>query len=214
MKVSQRRRSRPDEFTHELVRCDLMLPCSDVQNTRLGLELGSDQLPVSQVRGRANLWTQGPAQQQIDVRTIEELFGHNDSQWDASATPSRAGRSRGSFRDAREELSILDSKRGMNVGIFLKQFKRPEALNVCPQSHEQPESSERCHLPQTWQQQVGQRGGRQQDDNRHRVHSECYQTHTCRYEAEPHLRQVTLTNTGSFSVGQHQVLQLCGTRTT
>ncbi|XP_008287003.1 FH2 domain-containing protein 1-like [Stegastes partitus] len=81
-------------------------------------------IPEEQVRGRANLWTQGPAQQQIDVRTIEELFGHNDSQWDASATPSRAGRSRGSFRDAREELSILDSKRGMNVGIFLKQFKR------------------------------------------------------------------------------------------
>uniref|UniRef100_A0A3Q1EQ68 FH2 domain containing 1 n=1 Tax=Acanthochromis polyacanthus TaxID=80966 RepID=A0A3Q1EQ68_9TELE len=83
-------------------------------------------IPEEQVRGRANLWTQGPVQQryQIDVRTIEELFGQNDGQSDASATPTRGGRGRGSFRDAKEELSILDSKRGMNVGIFLKQFRR------------------------------------------------------------------------------------------
>ncbi|XP_035799162.1 FH2 domain-containing protein 1-like [Amphiprion ocellaris] len=83
-------------------------------------------IPEEQVRGRANLWTQGPVQQryQIDVGTIEELFSQNDGKSDASAMPTRGGRGRGSFRDAKEELSILDSKRGMNIGIFLKQFRR------------------------------------------------------------------------------------------
>lgn len=83
-------------------------------------------IPEDQVKGRANLWTQGPVQQQyqIDVQTIEELFGQNDCQSNAQATPTRGGRSRSSFRDTKEEVSILDSKRGMNIGIFLKQFKR------------------------------------------------------------------------------------------
>ncbi|XP_040887510.1 FH2 domain-containing protein 1-like isoform X2 [Toxotes jaculatrix] len=85
-------------------------------------------IPEEQVKGRANLWTQGRVQQQyqIDVQTIEELFGQSDGQSNAKATPTptRGGRSRSSFRESKEEVSILDSKRGMNIGIFLKQFKR------------------------------------------------------------------------------------------
>lgn len=83
-------------------------------------------IPEDQVKGRANLWTQGRVQQQyeIDVRTIEELFGQNDCHSKAKSTPTRGGKSRSSFRETKEEVSILDSKRGMNVGIFLKQFKR------------------------------------------------------------------------------------------
>ncbi|XP_038586849.1 FH2 domain-containing protein 1-like [Micropterus salmoides] len=83
-------------------------------------------IPEDQVKGRANLWTQGRVQQQyqIDVQTIEELFGQNDCQSNAKATPTRGGKTRSSFREAKDEVSILDSKRGMNIGIFLKQFKR------------------------------------------------------------------------------------------
>ncbi|XP_039996617.1 LOW QUALITY PROTEIN: FH2 domain-containing protein 1-like [Xiphias gladius] len=83
-------------------------------------------IPEEQVKGRANLWTQGQVQQeyQIDVQTIEELFGQNDCQSNAKGPPTRGGRIRSSFRETKEEVSILDSKRGMNVGIFLKQFKR------------------------------------------------------------------------------------------
>ncbi|XP_022616854.1 FH2 domain-containing protein 1-like, partial [Seriola dumerili] len=83
-------------------------------------------IPEEQVKGRPNLWTQSPVQQQyqIDVHTIEELFGQNDCQSKDKATPTRGGRNRSSFRETKEEISILDSKRGMNVGIFLKQFKR------------------------------------------------------------------------------------------
>nr|XP_020442336.1 LOW QUALITY PROTEIN: FH2 domain-containing protein 1-like [Monopterus albus] len=81
-------------------------------------------IPEEQVKGRDNVWTQGQAQQhyQIDVQTVEELFGQNDSQSDS--TPTRGGKLRSSFRETREEVSILDTKRGMNIGIFLKQFKR------------------------------------------------------------------------------------------
>ncbi|KAM9335895.1 uncharacterized protein ABDE67_020890 [Symphorus nematophorus] len=83
-------------------------------------------IPEDQVKGRANLWTQGRVQQQyqIDVRTIEELFGQNDTQSDAKTAPSRGRKTRSSFRETKDEVSILDSKRGMNIGIFLKQFKR------------------------------------------------------------------------------------------
>ncbi|XP_070710477.1 FH2 domain-containing protein 1-like [Pempheris klunzingeri] len=83
-------------------------------------------IPEDQVKGRANLWTQGRVQQQyqIDVQTIEELFGQNDCQSNAKSTPTSGGKTRSSFRESKEEVSILDSKRGMNIGIFLKQFKR------------------------------------------------------------------------------------------
>ncbi|KAM9717523.1 uncharacterized protein ACNS7B_021176 [Menidia menidia] len=81
-------------------------------------------IPEEQVKGRANLWTQRKVQRHfhIDVQKIEELFGQNDSRMDATST--RGGKSRASFREAKEEVSILDAKRAMNVAIFLKQFKR------------------------------------------------------------------------------------------
>ncbi|XP_074518343.1 uncharacterized protein LOC141784410 [Halichoeres trimaculatus] len=82
-------------------------------------------IPEDQVKGRPNLWTQGGVQQQyqIDVKTIEELFGQ-DCQSNSKATPTRGGKTRSSFREAKEEVTVLDPKRGMNIGIFLKQFKR------------------------------------------------------------------------------------------
>nr|XP_054604629.1 FH2 domain-containing protein 1 [Nothobranchius furzeri] len=82
-------------------------------------------IPEEQVKGRTNLWTQGQVQQhfQIDVQEVEELFGHNDCQSDAKAPPTRGGKGRVSFRETKE-VSILDPKRGLNVAIFLKQFKR------------------------------------------------------------------------------------------
>lgn len=89
-------------------------------------------IPEDQVKGRANLWTQGKVQQQyqIDMNTVEELFGQQDSQSNSSSKTSRSGFSRASFREAKEEVSILDPKRGMNIGIFLKQFKRTNQVIV------------------------------------------------------------------------------------
>uniref|UniRef100_W5MPP8 FH2 domain containing 1 n=1 Tax=Lepisosteus oculatus TaxID=7918 RepID=W5MPP8_LEPOC len=84
-------------------------------------------IPEEKVRGKPNIWTLAARQQQyqIDVRTIEELFGQQE---EARSTAARdghtAGSSRTAFMEPKEEVSILDSKRSMNVGIFLKQLKK------------------------------------------------------------------------------------------
>uniref|UniRef100_A0A8C8RUC3 FH2 domain containing 1 n=1 Tax=Pelusios castaneus TaxID=367368 RepID=A0A8C8RUC3_9SAUR len=81
-------------------------------------------IPEEQVRGKTNIWTIAARQQkfQIDTKTIEELFGQQEE----TNLPGPRGRtSRSSFKDTKEEISILDSKRSMNIGIFLKQFKKP-----------------------------------------------------------------------------------------
>ncbi|XP_039466385.1 FH2 domain-containing protein 1-like [Oreochromis aureus] len=83
-------------------------------------------IPEEQVKGRLNLWTQGRVKQkyQIDAQTVEELFGQHDGQSKNLATPARGGKTSSSFRETKQEVSILDAKRGMNIAIFLKQFKR------------------------------------------------------------------------------------------
>ncbi|XP_078100399.1 uncharacterized protein LOC144513255 [Sander vitreus] len=82
-------------------------------------------IPEDKVKGRANLWTQGQVQQhQIDVQTIEELFSTNDHQSKAKAMPTSGEKPRSSYGEPKEEVTILDSKRGMNIGIFLRKFKR------------------------------------------------------------------------------------------
>ncbi|XP_055061324.2 FH2 domain-containing protein 1 [Misgurnus anguillicaudatus] len=84
-------------------------------------------IPEEKVRGKPNIWTLAVRQQQyqIDVRTVEELFGQQEDvrTKTGSGHPS-AGRSIGSFKESKNEISILDSKKGMNIGIFLKQFKK------------------------------------------------------------------------------------------
>ncbi|XP_013203696.1 FH2 domain-containing protein 1 [Microtus ochrogaster] len=83
-------------------------------------------IPEEQVRGKTNIWTLAAKQQrhyQIDKKTIEELFGQQEDTSKASL-PRRGGSLNSSFRDAREEVNVLDAKRSMNIGIFLKQFKK------------------------------------------------------------------------------------------
>ncbi|KAM9329735.1 FH2 domain-containing protein 1 [Gastrophryne carolinensis] len=81
-------------------------------------------IPEEQVKGKTNLWTMAARQHQyqIDTKTIEELFGQQeDSQ---PGVLQRNGSTRSSFREPKDEVSILDSKRSMNIGIYLKQFKK------------------------------------------------------------------------------------------
>ncbi|MEE6461245.1 hypothetical protein FKM82_001241 [Ascaphus truei] len=81
-------------------------------------------IPEEQVRGKTNIWTMAARQHQyqIDTKTIEELFGQQVEA--KSGVIRRNGSSKSSFREAKEEVSVLDSKRSMNIGIFLKQFKK------------------------------------------------------------------------------------------
>ncbi|KAM6972345.1 FH2 domain-containing protein 1 [Aplochiton taeniatus] len=91
-------------------------------------------IPEEKVRGKPNIWTLAVRQQpyQIDVSTVEELFGQQEETATAArggaqagSTSARVARSRSFKEGNKDEISILDSKRGMNVGIFLKQFKKP-----------------------------------------------------------------------------------------
>ncbi|XP_053438978.1 FH2 domain-containing protein 1 isoform X2 [Nycticebus coucang] len=88
-------------------------------------------IPEEQVRGKTNIWTLAASQQhcyQIDTKTIEELFGQQEDP-SKSSLPRRGGTLNSSFRDTREEITILDAKRSMNIGIFLKQFKKsPQSI--------------------------------------------------------------------------------------
>ncbi|XP_040892258.1 FH2 domain-containing protein 1 [Toxotes jaculatrix] len=91
-------------------------------------------IPEEKVRGKPNIWTLAVRQQQyqIDVRSVEELFGQQEEAvtgirgaTPTAGTSARVSRSRSFKESSKDEISILDSKRGMNVGIFLKQFKKP-----------------------------------------------------------------------------------------
>ncbi|XP_062991320.1 FH2 domain-containing protein 1 [Elgaria multicarinata webbii] len=79
-------------------------------------------IPEEQVRGKNNIWTIGAKQNyQIDTKTIEEFFGQQE---ETAPLDSRSRVSRRSFKDTKQEINILGAKRSMNIGIFLKQFKK------------------------------------------------------------------------------------------
>ncbi|XP_039221529.1 FH2 domain-containing protein 1 [Crotalus tigris] len=79
-------------------------------------------IPEEQVRGKNNIWTIGAKQDyQIDTKTIEEFFGQQE---EPAPLASRSRSLRRSFKDSKQEINILDAKRSMNIGIFLKQFKK------------------------------------------------------------------------------------------
>ncbi|KAL7863834.1 hypothetical protein AOLI_G00152540, partial [Acnodon oligacanthus] len=79
-------------------------------------------------RGEPNLWTLGRAAGKrtfhIDIKTIEELFGQRDNTRSPTTTSRRSSLSHGSVQEPKKEITILDSKRSMNVAIFLKRFKK------------------------------------------------------------------------------------------
>ncbi|XP_069616107.1 FH2 domain-containing protein 1-like [Ranitomeya imitator] len=92
-----------------------------------------DALPAERVLGGRNLWTCGPqgTSLQIDVVHMEELFGQREEPRKLRGTRSFKSRShQGVTERDRKETSLLDSKRSMNLGIFLKQFKRPVPMMV------------------------------------------------------------------------------------
>ncbi|XP_016369139.1 FH2 domain-containing protein 1 [Sinocyclocheilus rhinocerous] len=59
----------------------------------------------------------------IDIRAIEELFGYEDTP-SFTTTCCVIGRRHASEKDLRPQITILDSKRSLNVCIFLKHFKK------------------------------------------------------------------------------------------
>ncbi|XP_061485269.1 FH2 domain-containing protein 1-like [Rhineura floridana] len=74
-----------------------------------------EAIPAERVRGRPNLWTGRRRAFHLDVALLQELFAQR---------PEPPG---GSLRGQQpaEQVSLLDPKKILNLGIFLKQFKRP-----------------------------------------------------------------------------------------
>ncbi|XP_053555075.1 uncharacterized protein LOC128645825 [Bombina bombina] len=85
-----------------------------------------EAIPPEKVRGRPSLWSpenfQGELQ--IDTGRMVELFGKKEEEIKRSNLPRRSL----SFGDAQlNKVFLLDSRRSMNISIFLKQFKRSAA---------------------------------------------------------------------------------------
>ncbi|KAM9793037.1 FH2 domain-containing protein 1 [Neosynchiropus ocellatus] len=95
-------------------------------------------IPEEKVREKPNIWTAVQQQQfQIDVQSVEELFGQQEDAGTGvrrslvlAGESARVSRSRSFKESSKDEISILDAKRGMNVGIFLKQFKKSNSSIV------------------------------------------------------------------------------------
>ncbi|XP_016322158.1 FH2 domain-containing protein 1 isoform X2 [Sinocyclocheilus anshuiensis] len=76
---------------------------------------------VKQQKG-PNLWSSRDPFH-IDIRAIEELFGHEDTP-SFTTTCCVIGRRHASVKDLRPQITILNSKRSLNICIFLKHFKK------------------------------------------------------------------------------------------
>ncbi|KAM9326539.1 uncharacterized protein PAF06_002756 [Gastrophryne carolinensis] len=89
-----------------------------------------EAIPVEKVRGRTSLWSSETFQGdlQIDTGTMEELFGKHEEEIQLRSYHPRRSLSSG---DAHvNKVFLLDSRRSMNIAIFLKQFKRSAAQIV------------------------------------------------------------------------------------
>ncbi|XP_055043490.2 uncharacterized protein [Misgurnus anguillicaudatus] len=75
---------------------------------------------------RPNLWTHGGEHTlHIDIRAIEEHFGqHDDDTQSSSMRDMKMAQRRGSLKDLRQQITIMNFKRNMNISIFLKHLKK------------------------------------------------------------------------------------------
>ncbi|XP_051934372.1 FH2 domain-containing protein 1-like [Hippocampus zosterae] len=89
-----------------------------------------ETIPKHTVMGKRNIWTEDATDgdYELDTEHMEELFSHKRAQRRNQQLQQLAtlGR-RGALAPASgaEVVSILSAKRSMNIGIFLKQFRRP-----------------------------------------------------------------------------------------
>ncbi|MCJ8750210.1 hypothetical protein PDJAM_G00259900 [Pangasius djambal] len=105
------------------------LPVGNIQRRQRIRSFYWKPIPEERIhqRGAPNLWTLAKHSDKnkfhIDIRTIEDLFGHNDRNIVATAS-NKKSRVYSSLSEQKKEISILDPKRSMNVAIFLKCFKK------------------------------------------------------------------------------------------
>uniref|UniRef100_A0A4W4FY77 FH2 domain-containing protein n=1 Tax=Electrophorus electricus TaxID=8005 RepID=A0A4W4FY77_ELEEL len=88
-----------------------------------------DTIPQHSVVGKRNVWTARRSLEDfpLDTERIEELFSHSEQQLltrRGNRTVKKSVWGLPVSCAAAEPVSIINSKKSMNVGIFLKQFKR------------------------------------------------------------------------------------------
>ncbi|XP_041076947.1 FH2 domain-containing protein 1-like [Polyodon spathula] len=85
-----------------------------------------DAIPKDRILGKNSVWSDAQSDDfQIDTTSMEELFGRKESVSPAGTNVGRWSWRCSSPMDTNsEKVSLLDAKRSMNVGIFLRQFKR------------------------------------------------------------------------------------------
>ncbi|XP_059187509.1 inverted formin-2-like [Centropristis striata] len=86
-----------------------------------------ETLPKHSVIGKHNIWTEDKTdgEYELDTDHMEELFSHKQGQQQLKALNRQSLRGLPTAASGGVMVSILNSKRSMNIGIFLKQFKRP-----------------------------------------------------------------------------------------
>ncbi|KAF0030085.1 hypothetical protein F2P81_016816 [Scophthalmus maximus] len=86
-----------------------------------------ETLPKHSVVGKHNIWTTDKidGEYELDTDHMEELFSHKQVQQQLKAQNRQSLRGIPTNAPGGEMVSILSSKRSMNIAIFLKQFKRP-----------------------------------------------------------------------------------------
>ncbi|RVE65031.1 hypothetical protein OJAV_G00132220 [Oryzias javanicus] len=86
-----------------------------------------ETLPKHSVIGKHNIWTadKDDGEYELDTDHMEELFSHNQGHQHTRTLNRQSLRGLPVSGTGVEMVSILSSKRSMNIGIFLKQFKRP-----------------------------------------------------------------------------------------
>ncbi|KAJ8338385.1 hypothetical protein SKAU_G00373510 [Synaphobranchus kaupii] len=90
--------------------------------------LNWERIPKERVEGRRSVWSGvavGVDDFTIDLRSLDELFSQKEAQTVDKVPSFRRSLTRcGSPQDpTTDKVSLLDAKRSMNVGIFLRQFK-------------------------------------------------------------------------------------------
>uniref|UniRef100_H3CX43 FH2 domain containing 3 n=1 Tax=Tetraodon nigroviridis TaxID=99883 RepID=H3CX43_TETNG len=95
-------------------------------------KLNWDTIPSQRVLGKVNVWTSQRPQRDLvlDIQTMEELFSHVDKQ-----ATLRTSRRMGvktldgvDLHPQQHQLTILDSKKSMNIGIFLRHFQEVKPI--------------------------------------------------------------------------------------
>ncbi|XP_026135616.1 FH2 domain-containing protein 1 [Carassius auratus] len=90
--------------------------------------LNWERIPKERVEGRKSVWSGSPDEDcelSIDLSSLDELFGQKEGERPDRASGFRRGsRLCGSPQEmSADKVTLLDSKRSMNVGIFLRQLK-------------------------------------------------------------------------------------------